>query len=246
MSATDDARELVQRAYDADSRQSTFDPHNGLADVLRRAGVVRGAQRAAQHSAQERTATEHVRRGGTAGVVAVGRYSVAGTAVLEEPGTVTAANIADWPRTDLLDPLTQLPGRDLLLDRLEQSLTRSRTRGTLTTLVLLDVHQLSAFNTEHGFERGDELLTTLAGRLCEGMSDSYTVFRYGGDEFAVVAEHPGGTGEEIAEQAREVTSWPMRVGRKRVRPGLRVSWVTTNGRASVDSVLARAEQLLHN
>ncbi|WP_190819908.1 GGDEF domain-containing protein [Saccharopolyspora pogona] len=146
----------------------------------------------------------------------------------------------------LLDPLTGLPGRVLLLDRLEQSLVRARSRGTLSTLVLIDVQGLATFNAEHGFDRGDELLTTLAGRLREGLSDEHTVARYGGDEFAVVAEHSNGTGEEIAEQAREVAGWPVRIGRKRVRPGLRVSWVTTDGQASVHSVLARAEQQLQH
>ncbi|MBB5154343.1 GGDEF domain-containing protein [Saccharopolyspora phatthalungensis] len=144
----------------------------------------------------------------------------------------------------LLDPLTGLPGRVLLLDRLEQSLVRARSRGTLSTLVLIDVQQLADFNAEHGFDRGDDLLTTLACRLREGLSDEHTVARYGGDEFAVVAEHPSGAGEEIAEQAREVAGWPVRIGRKRVQPGLRVSWVTTDGQASVHSVLARAEQQL--
>ncbi|MEB3370754.1 sensor domain-containing diguanylate cyclase [Saccharopolyspora mangrovi] len=144
----------------------------------------------------------------------------------------------------LLDPLTGLPGRVLLLDRLEQSLVRSRSRGTLSTLVLIDVQRLAEFNATHGFERGDEMLSTLAGRLREGLNDEHTVARYGGDEFAVIAEHPSGTGERIAAQAREVAGWPMRVGRKRVRPGLRVSWVTTDGLASVHSVLARAEQQL--
>jgi diguanylate cyclase (GGDEF)-like protein len=146
----------------------------------------------------------------------------------------------------LLDPLTGLPGRALMLDRLEQSLVRSRTRGTLTTLVLVDVQRLAAFNAEHGFDRGDELLGLLAARLRQGMSDDHTVARYGGDEFAIVAEHPNGTGEEIAQQSRDVAIWPMRLGRRRIRPALRVSWVTTDGHASVHTVLARAEQQLQH
>ncbi|MER2091416.1 MAG: GGDEF domain-containing protein [Saccharopolyspora rectivirgula] len=144
----------------------------------------------------------------------------------------------------LIDPLTGLPGRVLLLDRLEQVLTRSRCRGTLSTLVLVDVQQLAAFNARYGFERGDELLTVLAGRLREGLSDEQTVARYGGDEFAVVAEHPNGTGEEVAQQIRSIVGWPMRISGVRVRPVLRFSWVTTDGNTSVHSVLARAEQQL--
>ena len=144
----------------------------------------------------------------------------------------------------LIDPLTGLPGRVLLLDRLEQFLTRSRCRGTLSTLVLVDVQQLAAFNARYGFERGDELLTVLAGRLREGLSDEQTVARYGGDEFAVVAEHPNGTGEEVAQQIRSIVGWSMRISGVRVRPVLRFSWVTTDGNTSVHSVLARAEQQL--
>lgn len=144
----------------------------------------------------------------------------------------------------LLDPLTGLPGRVLLLDRLEQTLVRARSRGSLSTLVLLDVRRLAAFNAEYGFDRGDVLLATLANRLRDGLSAEHTVARFGGDEFAVVAEHPGGTGEEIAEQTRRAAGWPIRVGHKQIRPALRVSWVTTDGQASVHSVLARAEQQL--
>ncbi|RCW47192.1 diguanylate cyclase (GGDEF)-like protein [Halopolyspora algeriensis] len=146
----------------------------------------------------------------------------------------------------LLDPLTGLPGRALLLDRLEQALVRSRNRGTLTTLVLVDVRHLSEFNRDHGFDQGDELLGMIAARIRQGMSDEHTVARYGGDEFTVVAEHANGTGVRIAEQVRDFAGRPMRIGRRRVRPNLRVSWVTSDGHAPVHSVVSRAErQLTH-
>jgi diguanylate cyclase (GGDEF)-like protein len=144
----------------------------------------------------------------------------------------------------LLDPLTGLPGRALLLDRLEQTLVRARISDTLATLVLVNIQHLSMVNREHGFEVGDQLLWTLATRLREGMSDDRTVARYSGDQFAVVVEHPSATGERIAEEARDLASWPMRTGNKRVRAGVRVSWVTSNGRASAHSVVARAEEHL--
>ncbi|MCP2261411.1 diguanylate cyclase (GGDEF) domain-containing protein [Streptoalloteichus tenebrarius] len=144
----------------------------------------------------------------------------------------------------LLDPLTGLPNRALLLDRLDQALTRARTRGTLATLVLMDVHRLAALNAEHGFRRGDELLVALAGRLRQGLRADHTVARYGGDEFAVVAEHPTGTGEAIADRAREVAARPLRIGRNRILPALRVAWCTSDGAAPVLSVLTSAEARL--
>jgi diguanylate cyclase (GGDEF)-like protein len=145
----------------------------------------------------------------------------------------------------LHDPLTGLPGRVLLLDRLEQALTRARTHGTLASLVLLDVHRLADVNREHGFARGDELLTVIAGRLRSGLRADYTVARYGGDEFAVVAEHPDGTGEEVAERVRELAGRAVRIAGVRVRPGVRVCWVTSDGDASPATVVAYVEKRLH-
>ncbi|MBB5960540.1 diguanylate cyclase (GGDEF)-like protein [Saccharothrix tamanrassetensis] len=146
----------------------------------------------------------------------------------------------------LLDGLTGLPARELLLDRLDQALTRARTHGTLASLVLADVHRLAAVNREHGFRRGDELLTVIAGRLREGLRADYTVARYGGDEFAVVAEHPNGSGEAVAARVRELAGRAVRIAGVRVRPGVRVCWVTSDGNAPVHSVLAHVEERLRH
>ncbi|MEU5690630.1 GGDEF domain-containing protein [Actinosynnema sp. NPDC020468] len=146
----------------------------------------------------------------------------------------------------LLDPLTGLPGRTLLFDRLAQALTRARTHGTLASLVVVDVHRLSEVNRAHGFEGGDELLTALAGRLRDGLRADYTVARYGGDEFAVVTEHQNGTGEAVADLVRELADRPVRVAGTRVRPGVRVCWVTTDGETPLHSVIAHVEERLRH
>ncbi|GGP38755.1 GGDEF domain-containing protein [Saccharothrix coeruleofusca] len=155
-----------------------------------------------------------------------------------------AASPVPPPSAGLVDPLTGLPGRALLLDRLEQSLTRARTHGTLVSLVLLDVHRLAAVNREHGFERGDELLRALAGRLRQGLRPDHTVARYGGDEFAVVAEHPDGSGAAIAERVRALAGPAVRVADGWLRPGVRVCWVTSDGEAPVDAVVAHVADRL--
>lgn len=144
----------------------------------------------------------------------------------------------------LVDPLTGLPGRALLHDRLDQALARARTHGTVVTLVLVDVHRLAAVNAEHGFQRGDELLTVVGGRLREGLREDYTVARYGGDEFAVIAEHSCGSGEAVAERVRELAGRAVRIGGVRVRPGVRVCWVTSDGGTPVHSVIGNVEERL--
>ncbi|WP_158853028.1 GGDEF domain-containing protein [Saccharothrix deserti] len=144
----------------------------------------------------------------------------------------------------LLDALTGLPGRALLLDRLDQALIRARTQGTLASLVLADVHRMASVNAMYGFERGDELLTVLARRLRHGLRADYTVARYGGDSFAVVAEHPNGNGEALAELVRELAGQAVRLGGERVRPGVRVCWVTSDGEVPLHSVIANVEERL--
>lgn len=161
--------------------------------------------------------------------------------VLLRPATAEAPP----PPVGLVDPLTGLPGRVLLLDRLEQALIRARTHGTLVSLVLLDVHRMGLVNREHGFDRGDELLIALAERLRAGLRPDHTVARYGGDEFAVVAEHPEGSGAAIAERVQELAGRAVRIGGARLRPGVRVCWVTSDGEAPVGAVIAHAEHRLH-
>ncbi|ROP39371.1 sensor domain-containing diguanylate cyclase [Saccharothrix texasensis] len=152
---------------------------------------------------------------------------------------------ADVPHSaGLLDALTGLPGRALLLDRLDQALIRARTRGTLASLVLADVHRMAAVNAAHGFRRGDELLAVLAKRLRQGLRADYTVARYGGDSFAVVTEHPNGSGEAVAARVRELTGRAVRLGGERVRTGVRVCWVTSDGEAPLHSVIAHVEERL--
>lgn len=151
----------------------------------------------------------------------------------------------DVPRSQgLLDPLTGLPGRPLLLDRLQQALTRARTLGTLSTLVLVDVRKLATINVQYGFSAGDQLLVGVAGRLRAGLRDDYTVARYGGDEFAVVTEHASGTGADLAGRVHELAGRPLRIGRSRLQFGVNVSWCTSDGSAPAHEILARAEEQL--
>lgn len=144
----------------------------------------------------------------------------------------------------LVDPVTGLPARALLLDRLEQSLTRSRTHGTLTSLVLLDLCALTAVNNTHGFDRGDDLLLMIGGRLRAGLREDHTVARHGGDQFAVVAEHQRGTGQELATRVRDLARHPVVIGAAQVRPQVRVAWATSDGAIASHSLFTHAEQRL--
>lgn len=116
----------------------------------------------------------------------------------------------------LHDPLTGLPGHALLLDRLEQSLIRARTRGTLVTLILITAP--------------DSLLES-ARVVRAGLRPDFTVARYRDTVLAVLAEHDFGDGSPIASLVRQL-----------VGDSPQIHWVTSDGETAPDDVIATAEQ----
>ncbi len=84
------------------------------------------------------------------------------------------------------DPLTQLPNRALLSDRLQQALARAERSNELLAVCVLDLDGFKPVNDTLGHEAGDYLLVQLAMRMNACLRDSDTVARTGGDEFAVL------------------------------------------------------------
>lgn len=84
------------------------------------------------------------------------------------------------------DPLTRLPNRRLLLDRLEQALAGSARHNRRGALMLIDLDHFKTINDTLGHETGDLLLVQVAQRLSETVRLSDLVARLGGDEFVVV------------------------------------------------------------
>ncbi|MEM7092825.1 MAG: diguanylate cyclase [Actinomycetota bacterium] len=86
------------------------------------------------------------------------------------------------------DPLTSLPTRVVLLDRLDQARRRSRRNGDLLAALFIDLDGLKGINDRHGHEEGDTALIQAAERIRTCMRDGDTVARFGGDEFVVLCE----------------------------------------------------------
>lgn len=91
-------------------------------------------------------------------------------------------------RRALTDPLTLLPNRALLHDRLSQALARLSRDSTLVAVMFLDVDRFKLVNDAFGHDVGDKLLVAIASRLSATVRATDTVARFGGDEFVVVAE----------------------------------------------------------
>ncbi len=84
------------------------------------------------------------------------------------------------------DPLTGLPNRTLLQDRLEQAMRLSRYSGLPTAVMFIDLDRFKGINDTLGHEAGDSLLVEIAHRCQDVLRDNETIARQGGDEFVVV------------------------------------------------------------
>ena len=90
-------------------------------------------------------------------------------------------------RAALRDPLTGLPNRQLLDDRIDQALARSRRTGESFALLVIDLDGFKAVNDVWGHEAGNGVLRTIARRLQAAVRESDTVARVGGDEFVILS-----------------------------------------------------------
>lgn len=86
------------------------------------------------------------------------------------------------------DPLTDLPNRQLLLDRLQKALSQSARSGQFGALMFIDLDNFKILNDTLGHHVGDQLLQQVAQRLTKSVRKTDTVARLGGDEFVVMVD----------------------------------------------------------
>jgi diguanylate cyclase (GGDEF)-like protein/PAS domain S-box-containing protein len=99
------------------------------------------------------------------------------------------------------DPLTNLPNRRLLNDRLGQALTASKRNRLYSALMFIDLDNFKPLNDEHGHVVGDLLLVEVARRISNCIREADTVARFGGDEFVVMLSELGSDKANSAAQA---------------------------------------------
>lgn len=102
------------------------------------------------------------------------------------------------------DPLTNLPNRLMLLNRLEQVMSQGAHLRRQGALMFIDVDKLKVLNDTLGHHKGDLLLQQVAMRLASCVEDTDTVARLGGDEFVVLLEDLGDDADAAIRQTRRL------------------------------------------
>lgn len=138
------------------------------------------------------------------------------------------------------DPLTGLPNRVLLTDRLSQALARASRSGQNVGIMFCDLDGFRDINNKHGHLAGDKLLVTIAKRLRAVCRSTDTVARVSGDEFVIVLEDVQNESEieEVSKRVIDALSEPVNLDEATVETGTSIGLIMSPGvsRAGVRTI----------
>jgi diguanylate cyclase (GGDEF)-like protein/PAS domain S-box-containing protein len=145
------------------------------------------------------------------------------------------------------DPLTGLPNRLLLEDRLQQACARVRGGEQTVSVLFIDLDDFKLVNDTFGHHVGDQVLIEIASRLRQVVRSVDTVARLGGDEFVAFCEAlPEHEVREVAQRIRDSIGIPLMIGGDAVRIGASIGVETTNDpTVTFAELLARADQAMY-
>ncbi|MGI8845079.1 MAG: EAL domain-containing protein, partial [Thermoleophilaceae bacterium] len=146
------------------------------------------------------------------------------------------------------DPLTGLPNRAVLIDRVGQALRRLARRGGTVGLMFLDFDGFKQVNDRFGHEAGDAFLCDVPARLATALRTEDTVVRLGGDEFVVLCQDLGGErgAAAVAERVLQAFEPPFVLGDERVCVRASVGVALANSSEETpDELLANADMAMY-
>ncbi len=131
---------------------------------------------------------------------------------------------AELTRLAQTDPLTGLLNRRAFFERLQDALIQARRSERACAVIMFDIDRFKEVNDVFGHKTGDDLLTTVAVRLRQGLRASDTCGRIGGDEFAILAPNLKFASDamEIANKITGLVSSIDEVNGKRIDPHISV------------------------
>ena len=167
----------------------------------------------------------------------------------------THTDITEWKKSEALiwqqanyDPLTGLPNRRMLRDRLEQDIRKCKHDGLQLAILFIDLDHFKEVNDTLGHDSGDLLLIEAADRIRHCVRDSDTVARMGGDEFTVVLSELSGAErlERILQKILGALSAAFQLGDEQVFISASIGITMYPADATeVESLFKNADQALY-
>jgi diguanylate cyclase (GGDEF)-like protein/PAS domain S-box-containing protein len=147
------------------------------------------------------------------------------------------------------DPLTNLPNRVLLTDRLSQAMASERRRELMLALAYLDLDGFKAVNDLHGHEIGDKLLVALAENMQHTLREGDTLARIGGDEFVALMLDltDASATSELLPRLLAAAAKPVQIGELtlQVSASLGVTFFPQVEAVDSDQLLRQADQAMY-
>jgi len=174
------------------------------------------------------------------------------------PQVSLALERADWQERatefqlmSITDPLTSLPNRRYLEERLNEELSRSKRYDYPTSFLMIDIDDFKAYNDLNGHQAGDTALQITAHCLKAGLRSADVASRYGGEEFSILLPQTSASeAAVIAERMRErvaLTTYPH--GNKQPLGHVTISIGVSTFAGNIntaDRVIAAADRALYN
>lgn len=149
----------------------------------------------------------------------------------------------------LHEPLTGLPNRQLLVDRLSHAIEMVGRRGADRPAVMfLDIDRFKLVNDTYGHQTGDELLIQITRRLLTVLRTTDTLARFGGDEFVILCEDVGDSAalDRITERIRAEFDKPFRLDADVVDVSVSIGVArVSDQRTSAETLLSEADAAMY-
>jgi diguanylate cyclase (GGDEF)-like protein len=147
----------------------------------------------------------------------------------------------------LHDPLTGLPNRALLADRMQLALARQARSGGLVALAFMDLDRFKLVNDSYGHPAGDQLLVALARRLESAARATDTLCRFGGDEFVLLSEDQRSQDDvaTVAQRLIDCLAQPFTLGGQDIHLSGSVGVAIGSGPETPDELVRNADMAMY-
>ena len=145
------------------------------------------------------------------------------------------------------DPLTGVQNRLALSSSLQREVDLAHRQQVTLSMLVIDIDHFKAFNDEYGHAFGDDVLTTVAQTISNTVRRSDLLFRYGGEEFVVIASHTDEKGAMLlAERIRENIAGVQSVRGRPVQVTVSLGVARLQAKETAEAFFERADKAVYS